>query len=162
LACLLFQAPGSGAQSPAGPVPGAILKARSIFISNAGADSGLFPQPFSGDTSRAYTSFYNALNASGAFTVAGDPSEADLVLELGLTAPYGPTSSNKQNGTADPRPMFRLVVYDRKTHYVLWTITQSVELAFRQSTHDRNFDEALAVVENKFLQLAGKSPVPAP
>jgi hypothetical protein len=160
--CFLFLGLVLNAQSPAPPVPTAIARAKSVFISNAGSDSGLFPQPFTGDTSRAYARFYNALNASGAFTLAGDPADADLVLEIGLTAPYGPTNSNKQDGTADPRPMFRLVVYERQTHYVLWTITQSVEVAFRQATHDRNFDEALAAVVNKFLQLAGKPPVPTP
>ena len=145
-----------------GPVPAPIAAAHSVFVSNAGADSGLFPQPFSGDPDRAYDDFYGTLKASGAFALAQDPSEADLVLELRLLAPYGPTNANKQNGTADPRPMFRLVVYDRRTHYALWTVTQSVEIAFRQATHDRNFDTALAQVTNRFLALAGKPPVPVP
>ncbi|HEY2118708.1 MAG TPA: hypothetical protein VGH37_05940 [Candidatus Acidoferrum sp.] len=30
------------------PVPPAILTAKRIFVSNAGADSGLFPHPFTG------------------------------------------------------------------------------------------------------------------
>lgn len=149
------------AQQTTGPVPPALTTAKSVFVSNAGADSGLFPEPFSGDTSRAYTAFYNALSASGAFTLSNDPADADLVLELRLFAPYGPTNANKQNGTADPRPMFRLVVYDRKAHYILWTVTQSIDLAFLQKTHDRNFDQALTGVLNQFLTLAGKPPVPA-
>ena len=35
-------------QAPTGaaPVPQAIRDARKIFVSNAGADSGLFPSPF--------------------------------------------------------------------------------------------------------------------
>jgi hypothetical protein len=40
--------------------------------------------------------------------------------------------------------MFRLVIYDRPTHYVLWTLTNSVEVALKQQTHDRNFDEAIS------------------
>ena len=56
--------------------------------------------------------------------------------------------------------MFRLTVYDRKTHYVLWTITQSVELAFLQKTHDRNFDEALAGILGQFLAVTGKACAP--
>ncbi len=35
------------------PVPQALMKAKKIFLSNAGADSGLFPHPFSGDPDRA-------------------------------------------------------------------------------------------------------------
>jgi hypothetical protein len=142
------------------PVPPAIAAAKSVFISNAGSDSGLFPEPFSGDTSRAYSQFYGALKSSGTYAVTRDPSQADLVLELRLIAPYGPTNANKSNGTADPRPMFRLTIYDRPTHYVLWTITQSIEIAFLQKTHDRNFDLALTAVLNQFLEVAGKPPAP--
>ncbi|MGD0444845.1 MAG: hypothetical protein ABSA39_13005, partial [Edaphobacter sp.] len=36
------------------PVPPQLLNAKKVFISNAGADSGLFPHPFSGDPDRAY------------------------------------------------------------------------------------------------------------
>jgi hypothetical protein len=98
-----------------GPVPPSIGAAKTIFVSNAGSDSGLFPEPFSGDQDRPYTQFYSALKATGAYVLADDPSQADLVLELRLTAPYGPTNPDKVAGAADPLPMFRLVVYDRKT-----------------------------------------------
>ena len=152
------------AYDQAGPVPPAIAAAKNIFVSNAGADSGLFPEPFTGDPDRPYTEFYAALKATGAFTLVADPAQADLVLELRLFAPYGPTNptnANKQIGTADPRPMFRLVVYDGKTHFILWTVTQSVDYAFQQKTHDKNFDMALTEVLNQFLKIAGKPPAAA-
>jgi hypothetical protein len=142
------------------PLPPALASAKTVFVSNAGADSGLFPSPFSGDTERGYIEFYNSLKSSGAFALVNDPSDADLVLELRLLAPYGPSNANKQNGTADPRPMFRLTVYDRKTHYVLWTITESIELAVLQKTHDRNFDQALTAVLSQFLAITGKPALP--
>jgi hypothetical protein len=45
------------ATSPIAPppvsVPPALLTARTVFVSNAGADSGLFPSPFSGDPDSA-------------------------------------------------------------------------------------------------------------
>jgi hypothetical protein len=164
LSTLVLSATGALAQMLAdstAPVPPALLAARNVFISNGGADSGLFPEPFSGDENRGYSEFYTSLKSSGAFSIVSDPSEADLVLELRLIAPYGPTNANKQNGAADPRPMFRLTVYDRKSHYVLWTVTQSIDVAFLQKTHDRNFDQALGAVVNSFLQVAGKPPAPA-
>ena len=145
----------------AGPVPPAILAAKKIFVSNAGGDSGLFPSPFSGDPSRAYNQLYAGLKATGQFDLVTDPAGADLVLELQLTAPNGPTKGSKVNGASDPVPMLRLVVYDRKTHYVLWAFTQSIEIAFLQKTHDRNFDDAVTVLLLEFEQLAGKPPVPA-
>ena len=140
-----------------GPVPPAITSARTLFVSNAGADSGLFPEPFSGDPNRAYTEFYSGLKASGKYEIVGDPSEADLVLELQLTAPNGPSKGSKVNGASDPVPMLRLVVYDRKTHYVLWAMTESIEIAFRQKTHD-NFDEAIAAIVADFEGISGKLP----
>jgi len=149
------------AYEQAGPIPQELIAAKTIFISNAGADSGLFPEPFTGDPDRAYTELYAALKAAGDYTLAGRPDQADLVLELRLFAPYGPTSANKQNGTADPRPMFRLVVYDGKTHYILWTVTQSIEYAILQKTHDRNFDMALTQILDQFLKIAGKPPAGA-
>jgi hypothetical protein len=154
----LAQIPASPA---AGPVPAAVQAAKRVFVSNAGSDSGLFPEPFSGDPSRGYCQFYAALKQAGQIELVDDPSDADLVLELQLTAPYGPTNGSKQNGAAAPLPMFRLVIYDRKTHYALWTLTRSVEFAFLQKTHDRNFDEAVSALARDFGQLSGKPPAAA-
>jgi len=57
--------------------------------------------------------------------------------------------------------MFRLVVCDGKSHYILWTITHPIDFAYLQKNHDKNFDAALASVLNQFLQISGKTPVPA-
>lgn len=148
------------ATAPEAPVPQALRAASKIFVSNAGGDSGLFPSPFSGDSSRGYNQFYAGLKANGQYQLVGDPTEADLVLELQLTSPNGSTRSmdvNKVNGAANPVPMFRLVVYDRKTHYILWAFTQSIEVAFLQKTHDRNFDDALTAILLEFESLSGKA-----
>jgi hypothetical protein len=141
------------AQTPSvatAPVPQAILAAKNIFLSNAGADSGLFPHPFSGGPERAYNQLYAAVKGMGRYELVGSPAEADLVLELRLFAPNGPANANKQKGASDPLPMFRLVVYDAKTHYVLWALTESIDSAALQKTHDRNFDEALTNLANDF------------
>jgi hypothetical protein len=42
--------------------------------------------------------------------------------------------------------MFRLVIFDRKTHYVLWALTESIMVAVLQKTHDNNFDLALNAI----------------
>jgi hypothetical protein len=147
-------------QAGTAPVPAAIRTATRIFVSNAGADSGLFPSPFSGDPNRGYNELYAGLKANGGYELVADPGEADLVLELQLTAPVGSTHSmntNKINGASDPVPMFRLTVYDRKTHYVLWAFTESIEIAYLQKTHDRNFDDALNAVLLEFESLSGKA-----
>jgi hypothetical protein len=147
LSCVLCAGLASG-QEPAGlqtaPVPPALLRAKKVFISNAGADSGLFPHPFSGDPDRAFNQFYADVLSWGRYQLVSSPADADLVFELQLSAPSGPSNADKSKGASDPLPMFRLVIYDRPTHYALWALTESIAPAEKQKTHDHNFDEALA------------------
>jgi hypothetical protein len=150
------------AQSPTppatAPVPPAILAAKKIFIANAGADSGLFPHPFNGNPDRAYNQFYAALKTAGHWELVSSPSEADLVLELRLTAPYGPSNADKQKGASDPLPMFRLAIYDAGNHYLLWALTETIDAANLQKNHDRNFDDAVEAILKDFEILSGKPP----
>jgi hypothetical protein len=149
-AASLFAVTASAQAPPApislAPVPPALLNAKTVFISNAGADSGLFPHPFSGDPDRPYNEFFAAIQAWGRYQIVTDPSEAEVVFELQLIAPLGPSAPNKQYGASDPVPMFRLVIFDRKTHYVLWALTESIMVAVLQKTHDNNFDAALNAI----------------
>jgi hypothetical protein len=151
------------ASDPAAPVPPALQGAKRLFISNAGSDSGLFPEPFTGDPNRPYTEFYNALKATGQYQLVGDPAQADVVLELRLLAPNGPQRPDKMNGASDPLPMLRLVVYDRASHYVLWAITESVDWAILQKSHDGNLDNAIEATVTDFERVSGVAPgAPAP
>lgn len=138
----------------AGPIPSALTSAKSVFISNAGSNTELFGTDFgihyTGDPDRPYSEFVAALRATGDFNVVNDPAQADLVLELSLVI---------YSNTFDP--MFQLVIYDAKSHYVLWTITRSVEAANRQPTRDKNLDTALSGVLNRFLEVTGKAPAAA-
>jgi hypothetical protein len=134
-------------------VPPGLLTAKTVFLSNAGADSGLFPQPFTGSPDRAYNQIYAALQGLGRYQVVISPQEAELVFELQLSAPGGPANANKQKGASDPWPMFRLVILDRKTHYILWTLTESITPAILQRTHDHNFDEAIAALTDALKKL---------
>lgn len=131
--------------APPGPVPPAILAARKLFISNPGDSSALF----SGGSNRAYNQFYAALKTSDQFELVADPSAADLVLELHVT--------DQGLGSA----AFRLVIYDRKTHFMLWTLVESIRNCGRQKTCDGNFDEALPALLLNFEKLAGKAPAAA-
>lgn len=154
---LLLATAAFGQTSPGatGPVPAAIVSAHTIFISNGGSDAGLFPSPFTGDADRPYNEFYQALKADSHYQLVADPGQADLVLELRLIAPLGPTQPNKAQGAADPEPQFRLVIYDRKTHYVLWTLTRRIHWALLQQSHDRNFDDAITELVKDFEALRG-------
>jgi hypothetical protein len=146
-ACLTLFSPypvlaQQSATTPPGPVPSAILAAKKVFISNSGAFS-IF---YSGGPNRAYNQFYAALQASGTLEIVADPSDADLVLELQI-ANTTPESAN-----------FKLLIYDRKTHFLLWTLVEPISTCGRQKTCDANFDEALPILLVNFEKLAGKSP----
>jgi hypothetical protein len=156
-AIMLSGAAPALAQTPAKsspPIPSPILAAKSVFLSNGGADGGLFPEPFSGDPNRGYFQLFDQLRTLGTYQLVPDPSQADLVLELQLQAPNGPKEVSKQLGEADPLPFFKLVIYDRKTHFVLWTITEPIEWAILQKSHDHNFDEALSRVVDDIQALS--------
>jgi hypothetical protein len=134
--------PRSADSRPA-PIPPAIASAKKIFISNAGADAGLFPHPFSGTQDRMYNQFYAAMQKWGHYELVAAPDDADLVFELRLSGPVGPANPDKIKGASDPLPIFYLTILERKSHYTLWTLTESVGIANLQKTHDRNFDNAL-------------------
>ena len=141
------------------PVPPAILAAKTVFISNAGSDSGLFPHPFTGGPDRAYNQFYLDFKAWGRYEIVSDPQNSDLIFELQLTSPLGPADADKQKGASDPWPMFRLVIYDRKSRFILWALTETIQPANLQKTHDRNFDEALTALTSDVKKLTdGSSP----
>ena len=144
------------------PVPPTLFTAKRVFVSNAGADSGLFPHPFSGSPDRPYNQFYAALQGWGRYELVAEPQEAELVFEIQLIGPNGPANPNKQKGASDPLPMFRLSILDRKTHYMLWALTESIASANLQKTHDHNLDEALARLTLDLKRLTTKSPAGTP
>jgi hypothetical protein len=135
----------AAAQTPTDvTIPAPILNAKTVFLANGGADGGLFPEPFSGDPNRGYFTLLSQLKSTARYDLVSDPAQADLVMEIQLTAPNGPHQGSKQLGAADPLPFFKLVIYDARTRFALWTITEPVEWAMLQKTHDRNFDDAVA------------------
>lgn len=139
-------------------VPGAVVNAKSVFVSNGGADGGLFPEPFSGDPNRGYFGFVKALQDAHLYDQVDDPAQADVVMQIQLSAPTGPVHTSKQLGSADFLPFFKLTIFDRKTHYVLWTITEPIEFAFLQKTHDKNFDGAITHVVDDLQALSKQGP----
>jgi hypothetical protein len=136
------------------PVPSGIPAAKKVFVSNGGAPAGLFPHPFTGTQDRGYGLLYTLLGANSALQLVGSPGEADLVLELTLSAPVGSLGGDKAHGTEDALPEFKLMIYDRPTHYLLWVITQTIDKAAFQKAHDKNFDDALALLAGQYSLLA--------
>ena len=119
------------AQAPAAsaPIPGQIAAAKNIFISNMGADPGglLILVNAIKDRDATYNQFYAALKSWGHFNIVGKPSDADLVLQLGLV------------DHAQYPARMTLVIYDEQSHYPLWTLSEPLEGAARSATWQKNF-----------------------
>jgi hypothetical protein len=162
LGCALLSLPLQS-QSAAVPVPPALANAKTVFLSNQSADTGLFPDIYSGGPDRGFNEFYAALKASGRFELVSDPARADLVLALRLVAPMDPASARdkpRPEGFPVSLPLFRLEIYDRPTHYVLWTLTEPIEKALLQRNNDRNFGHAIARLAADLQRLSAPAPAP--
>ena len=147
LCAVLLSVVAAQAQQPAGtqagPVPSAILAAKNVFVSNVGPSTE-HDSCFSGGPDRVYNEFYAALKKSGQFAMANDPSDADLVLEPGII--------DQESGVG----IFRIVIYDRKTHFVLWTLIEPIKGCNTQKACDRNLDVAIPAAVLDFEKLTGK------
>lgn len=159
---LLIVAPGlSGqeaqeAKEPAvAPVPAQIVAGRKVFISNGGADilsQSLFKR--AGEPDQAYNHFYSAMQTWARYEIVSTPGEADLVFEISFSAPQ------YYNGTLTSYgPHFELRVLDGKTHFLLWSLTEPVEGAFRKATWLKNFDHGLDSLMDDLKKLAAPSVV---
>ena len=104
------------------PLTAPIVNAKKIFIANAGADA-LITASDRGAGDRYYTLFHAAMKNWGRYTPVDSPSEADLVLEIYASSPV----TSVFNGTARLQPQMQLTIFDVKTHFLLWRITQSLE-----------------------------------
>lgn len=146
-ACILAIFPLSAlaqqpATNPPGPVPQPILAAKSIFLTNSASFRGLY----TGEPNRAYDQFYGELQGAGVFQLVGNPSDADLVLELQV-ADAGPGAAS-----------FKLLIYDRKTHFLLWTLLEPIKACARPKSCDTNFDDSLLALLMNFVKLTGRAP----
>jgi len=140
------------------PVPPAIFHAKTVFLSNESADSGLIPDIYGGTPDRGFNAFYAALAASRRFVIVSSPAQADLVLSLRLVAPIDVAAAREEprpQGFPQPLPLFRLMIYDRPSHYVLWTLTEPIQKALLQRSNDKNFDQAVAALAADLQKLAG-------
>ena len=120
---LLVGSPATWAQQPlsaAAPVPTKIFEAKKVFISNAGVDvaSAAVWQGTTTGPNEPYSQFYFAMQRWGRYELVGTPSDADLVLQLRLSAPLASCHTYQ--------PQIALTILDSNTHFVLWTVTRQV------------------------------------
>lgn len=69
----------------AAPVPGAMLAAQKVFISNGGGESFetvIDETVFNGGPDRPYNEFYADMRGWGHYEIVSSPADADLVFEV--------------------------------------------------------------------------------
>ncbi len=131
-----------GAQTGAmlsAPVPGQILSARRVFISNIGVDGfSLAAFKKENEVDKPYNQFYAAMKGWGRYELVDNPTDADLVLEIRFSAPIASAGE-----TPAYAPQLGLSIVDAKSHFTLWNFVEPVGGAFRRATWDKNFNEGM-------------------
>ena len=135
------------------PMPTAIQTAKRVFLGNAGVDSMSIPAfRKSGDVNQPYNWFYVAMKNWGRYELVGNPADADLVFEISFAAPL--IGADKISTYA---PYLRLEILDAKTHFLLWTIVEPVEGAFRKASWDKNFNAGVASLVSDLKNMSGET-----
>ncbi len=135
---------------PPGSIPSAIAAAKTVFISNETYVIENINNPSeNGGPTLAYDQFFAALKATGRLQIVDDPAKADIVLVLQILP-------------ADRIPLeiegARVLVYDGKTHFVLWTLVRRLDTCATISGCVKSLDRAVQGLANDLATLCGKSP----
>jgi hypothetical protein len=151
------------AQTPAppGPIPTPMQSAHKIFIANAGMDA--FSLQAFQELDLTGTDPYNALYATikswPQYQLVSSPVDADLVLQIRFTAPLTNVGDHGNWGfqrvLANTTWQFQtdITVYDAKTHFLLWAITEPVHPANLKGTWRKNIAEANAALAGDLKSL---------
>jgi len=120
---------------PAAPLPGIVVNAKKIFLSNGGGSN------------LAYDAFYAKMKEWGKYEIVGSPAEAELIVELSFRVEDKGTrvwsSTNTYNKTTQVHstqivdPQLILTIYDAKTGNSLWSETDHRRLARREKNREK-------------------------
>lgn len=143
------------------PVPGQILAAKRLFISNAGSESYGSQSYFrltkyDGGPDRLYNQFYSAIKDWGHYELADTPADADVVYEVRFTSPIV-DKETKYDLVYDPQ--LNLAILDPKTRIALWSLTEHIRPARNREGDNRNFDQAVSRLVERTRMLASSSVV---
>jgi hypothetical protein len=144
----------------AAPVPGQIIAAKRLFISNAGSESygaeGYFRlTKYDGGPDRFYNQFYSAIREWGHYELTDAPTDADIVGEVRFLSPIVNQVIERRE-TSEPvyDPQLKLAIVDPKTRVTLWSLTEHIEPARSREGDNRNFDQAVARIVDRTRMLS--------
>src|SRR5580700_6151128 len=115
---------------PQAPLPGAVVNAKKVFLTNGGGSN------------LAYDAFYSEMKSWGKYQIVGSPDEADLIVELAYRVEDRGTrvwsSTNSYTGATNVHsaeivdPQLVLTIFDAKSKNSLWSTIDHRRLAHRQ------------------------------
>jgi hypothetical protein len=137
-------------------VPGQVLTAKRVFISNAGSESYGSESYFrltkyDGGPDRFYNQLYAAMKTWGRFELTESPTSADVVYEARFTNPIVDKKS-RNDGVYSPQdnrndfiydPQLNLTIIDPQTRVTLWSLTEHIQPGSNRESDNRNFDAAV-------------------
>jgi hypothetical protein len=150
--------------SPRGPVPTPIATAHKIFIANGGMDAFSLQafEELGLNGTDAYDAIYTAVKSWGQPELVAAPADADLVLVVRFTAPLVGEGGgwSFQHIFANTKWQFQtqVTLYDAKTHFPLWTLTQPVRPANLKGTWRKNIASANAALAGDLKSLLPPTP----
>jgi hypothetical protein len=144
---------------PEAPLPGLVISAKKIFLTNAGGSP------------LAFDEFYSQIKAWGRFEVVGSPSAADVVVELRYFVEDDDTRVSNSTNTYTGQtqvisrrvvdPQLSVNIYDAKTKDLLWSVTDHRRLARREKNREKEtINSADRLVDGMKERIV--SPVPEP
>lgn len=159
VAALVLNSAAEQPKLPApGPVPVQIAAAHKIFLSNAAEMNfeGIFDDTeLNGSPDRFYDEVYAQMKDWGRYELVSSPADADLVVELRWRFnEIGFLKRDSFLGQPDMLGQLRVTIIDPKTHIPLWNLAQNVHGAVQLGNREKNFDQAVYLVVNRFKVLA--------
>lgn len=150
----------------AAPLPAPLHTAQKVFIANAGMDAFSLQafEELGLAKTNSYDSLYAAIESWKNYQLVSSPADADLVIDVRCSAPF----ISNHDGWHFQRILasttwqfqYEITLYDAKTHFLLWTITQPVRPANLQRTWLKNIADANAALAGQ-LQALLVPPPPA-
>jgi hypothetical protein len=153
---------------PPAPVPSPITSAQKIFIANGGMDAFSLQafEELGLNGTNAYDALYAAVKSWPSVQLVSSPADADLVLNIRFTAPligeHGGWDFQRILANTTWQFQSQLTVYDAKTHFALWTLTQPVRPANLKGTWRKNIADANAALAGDLKSLLTPAAPAAP
>ncbi|MGH7604327.1 MAG: hypothetical protein ACRENK_10060 [Gemmatimonadaceae bacterium] len=155
------------AQNVTAPVPGQILTAKRIFISNAGSETYGSESYFNltrydGGPNRFYNQLYSAMKSWGRYELTDSPATADVVYEVRFSNPIvDKLTHGNVDGVTNTDfvydPQLTLTIVDPQTRVALWSLTEHIQPGRDRNADNRNFDSAVDRIVDRAKILVGES-----